>query len=42
MLGEDSNAVEKAFEKSLEDNMMFLEGVVSRKKQILPVIDKNI
>ena len=42
VLGEDSNAVEKAFEKSLEDNMMFLEGVVSRKKQILPVIDKNI
>ena len=42
VLGEESNAVEKAFEKSLEDNMMFLEGVVSRKKQILPVIDKNI
>ena len=28
--------------KTLENNMMFLEGVVSRKKQILPVIDKNI
>ena len=34
--------VESAFEKKLEDNMMFLEGVVSRKKQLLPAIDKNI
>ena len=42
VLGEETNVVEKSFEKSLEDNMMFLEGVVSRKKQILPVIDKNI
>ena len=42
VLGEECNSVEKAFEKTLENNMMFLEGVVSRKKQILPVIDKNI
>lgn len=42
VLGEESSAVEKSFGKSLENNMMFLEGVVSRKKQILPVIDKNI
>ena len=42
VLGEKTEIVEKAFEKKLEDNMMFLEGVVSRKKQIIPFIDKNI
>ena len=36
------DAVEKAFEKKLENNRAFLEGVVSRKKQLLPFIDKNI
>ena len=41
-LGKRVDAVEKAFDKKLEDNKMFLEGVVSRKKQLLPVIDKNI
>ena len=42
VLGEKAEIVEKAFEKKLKDNMMFLEGVVSRKKQIIPFIDKNI
>lgn len=41
-LGEKSKTVENAFNKELSDNMMFLEGVVSRKKQLLPQIDKNI
>ena len=41
-LGEKVISVESTFEKKLEDNMMFLEGVVSRKKQLLPAIDKNI
>ena len=41
-LGEKAISVESAFERKLEDNMMFLEGVVSRKKQLLPAIDKNI
>ena len=41
-LGKRTDAVEKAFEKTLVDNRAFLEGVVSRKKQLLPVIDKNI
>lgn len=41
-LGERADAVEKAFEKTLVNNRTFLEGVVSRKKQLLPVIDKNI
>ena len=42
VLGENSSVVEKAFDKKLENNRAFLEGVVSRKKQLLPNIDKNI
>ena len=41
-LGNKSKVTEKAFGKELENNSMFLEGVVSRKKQILTNIDKNI
>ena len=41
-LGEKSNVIEPAFGKTLENNRAFLEGVVSRKKQLLPNIDKNI
>ena len=41
-LGTKTDAVEKAFDKKLENNRAFLEGVVSRKKQLLPFIDKNI
>ena len=41
-LGSKSDVVEKAFTKKLENNRAFLEGVVSRKKQLLPQIDKNI
>ena len=41
-LGNKVEAVEKAFDKKLENNRAFLEGVVSRKKQLLPNIDKNI
>ncbi len=41
-LGTKTKSVEKAFDKKLENNRAFLEGVVSRKKQLLPVIDKNI
>ena len=40
--GSRKDIVEKAFEIKLEDNMAFLPGVVSRKKQVVPVIDKNI
>ncbi len=42
VLGEKSEIAEKAFNIKLENNMAFLPGVVSRKKQIVPVIDKNI
>lgn len=42
VLGEKSKIVEKAFSVNLENNCAFLEGVVSRKKQLLPNIDKTI
>ncbi len=41
-IGNRADAVEKAFDIKLENNRVFLEGVVSRKKQLLPNIDKNI
>lgn len=42
-LGKKAQEVIKvAFGKNLEDDKAFLEGVVSRKKQLLPNIDKNI
>ena len=41
-LGSKKEIVEKAFDSKLENNTMFLKGVVSRKKQLLPNIDKNI
>lgn len=40
VLGDRSDVVEKSYK--LENNRAFLEGVVSRKKQILPMVDKNI
>ena len=42
VLGKKSEIVETAFNVKLENNRAFLEGVVSRKKQLLPNIDKNI
>lgn len=41
-LGEKAGVVKTAFGKELENDKAFLEGVVSRKKQLLPNIDKNI
>lgn len=37
-LGNEANAVEKAFNVTLENNTAVLKGVVSRKKQIIPVL----
>lgn len=37
-LGEQSSVVEKAFNVKLENNTALLKGVVSRKKQIVPVL----
>lgn len=42
VLGNRIDAVEKAYNLAVEDNLAFLPGVVSRKKQILPVITANI
>ena len=39
-LGNRTDIIVKSYK--LEDNMAFLEGVVSRKKQILPMVEKNI
>ena len=36
VVGNNLDAVESAFDMKLEDNRAFLEGVVSRKKQIVP------
>ena len=41
-LGEKTGVIKVAFGKDLENDRAFLEGVVSRKKQLLPDIDKNI
>ena len=41
VLGKNTDIYEKGFNKKLEDNTAFLPGVVSRKKQILPVLQEN-
>ena len=42
-LGNLKGVVEKAFDKKLdEDDSMFLEGVMSRKKQIAPPLLANL
>ncbi|UNK16523.1 manganese-dependent inorganic pyrophosphatase [Paenibacillus sp. N3/727] len=37
-LGEESQAVEKAYNVTLNNNQAFLKGVVSRKSQIVPIL----
>jgi len=41
VLGKRTDIFEKAFNNKLENNRAFLPGVVSRKKQILPVMQEN-
>ncbi|MGX7086576.1 manganese-dependent inorganic pyrophosphatase [Gemelliphila palaticanis] len=41
VLGEDKDKVASAFNKKLENNLMTLEGVVSRKKQVVPQITEE-
>lgn len=41
-LGTSAKVVEKAYGITLEDNTALLKGVVSRKKQVVPVITENI
>ena len=41
VLGKRADIVEPSYNVKLEDHTAFLEGVVSRKKQIIPVLTKN-
>ena len=41
-LGKKIDVIKPAFGKDLENNKAFLPGVVSRKKQLVPNIDKNL
>jgi len=41
-LGNSANAVEKAYNVKLENNTALLEGVVSRKKQVVPIMSESI
>ncbi len=40
-LGNSANIVEKAYNVKLQDNTALLEGVVSRKKQVVPIMTEN-
>ena len=40
-LGRAAGLVEKAYKVKLEDNTALLEGVVSRKKQVVPIMTEN-
>ena len=40
-LGKEASLVEKSYNVTLENNTAFLKGVVSRKKQIIPVLTEN-
>lgn len=41
VLGDRTDIIEKGFNTKLENNTVFMPGVVSRKKQIIPVIMEN-
>ena len=41
-LGNKVASVEKSYNVTLQNNMAFLDGVVSRKKQVIPIITPNI
>ena len=40
-LGKDANLVEKAYGVKLENNTALLKGIVSRKKQVIPIMTEN-
>ena len=40
VLGEKAKIIEEGYSVKLEDNTALLEGVMSRKKQVIPVITK--
>ena len=41
-IGDRADLVEKSYNVKLEDNRAFLHGVISRKKQIIPVLTENV
>ena len=41
VLGKESSLVEKAYDVELDDNTVLLVGVVSRKKQVVPIMTKH-
>lgn len=41
VLGKDASLVEKAYGVKLENNTVLLEGVVSRKKQVVPIMTES-
>ena len=41
VIGERTDIIEKGYNVKIENNLAFLPGVVSRKKQIIPVIKEN-
>ena len=41
VLGEDQAIIERAYGVKLENNTALLKGVVSRKKQVVPVLTEN-
>ena len=42
VLGNNLDVFEKSFNVKLDNNTAFLEGVVSRKKQVAPIISNNL
>ena len=40
-LGKRCDLVEKSYNVELDDNTAFLPGIVSRKKQVIPVMTQN-
>ena len=40
-LGKAANLIEKSYNVKLEDNTALLKGIVSRKKQVIPVLTEN-
>lgn len=40
-LGKNSNLIEKSYGVKLEENTALLEGIVSRKKQVIPILTEN-
>ena len=41
VLGKRADLVEKSYGVTLEDNTALLKGVVSRKKQVIPILTEN-